>query len=76
MGTFADGLMSREQKGIKGPKVRLTKLRGRMLLDMIERLEEDTTLMNPDMQDDYCATLQWLTNEIHKRWSIADLYRI
>jgi len=72
---FSDGLKILSSKGIYGPHVNLTKRRAIILLGIINDLGDFTANQPEKMQDDYCALLQWLTNQIDKRWARFDLFK-
>lgn len=54
-------------------KIRLTKKRAWVLRDMIKRLEDYVPEENSPRFNDYCATLEWMRQEINKRYSEFDL---
>ena len=75
-GDFAKGLADFFTPGIKIP-VRLTKRRARIIQDIIRENKYKTYLMEEkhgeQYAEDWCAVMQWMANEIYKRWSPAEL---
>ena len=77
--TFADALKAFYTPGIPqfAPKVRLTKSRARMLMMMVREFAELTSYYEDkygkEYADEMCATIQWITNQVSKRWSGAEL---
>ncbi len=55
---------------INGPKVRLTEKRAKMLHNIVAELEEYVDDYRPEDQNDYSAIMQWMTNQVNKRWRI------
>ena len=76
MGNFADGLLAMSKKGIIGQRVRLTRERAWILRDMIKVLEDVTPEEDNPVFNDYCATLEWMRQEIKKRYSEFDLGKL
>lgn len=76
-GDFAKGLADFFAKGIKGPNVRLTKARCRILMDIVRDHKYETAikeeLHGDKYADDWCAVMQWLSNQVYKRHSPAGL---
>lgn len=72
---FSEGLKILATRGINGPNVKLTKRRAIILLGIIKDLQDYTSNQPTNMQDDYCALMQWLTNQVDKKWSRFELYR-
>lgn len=68
--SLAEGLYKMSQKGIFGARINLTKKRAWVLRDMIKRLED---YVPEEDYDDYCAVLEWMRQEIKKRYSEFDL---
>lgn len=68
--SFAEGLYKMSQKGIFGARINLTKKRAWVLRGMIKRLED---YVPEEDYDDYCAVLEWMRQEIKKRYSEFDL---
>lgn len=71
--SLGEGLYRMSQKGIIGRKIRLTKKRAWILRDMIKKLEDYVPEENSPRFNDYCATLEWMRQEINKRYSEFDL---
>ncbi len=79
-GSFADGIRSINTKGALVRPARLTKARAILLLDFIEEFkrnwychhDESETL--PEQEDDMQLAMQWIFNQINKRWSQNELY--
>lgn len=71
--SLGEGLYQMSQKGIIGRRIRLTKKRAWVLRDMIKRLEDYVPEENSPRFNDYCATLEWMRQEINKRYSEFDL---
>ena len=71
--SFGEGLYQMSQKGTIGRRIRLTKKRAWVLRDMIKRLEDYVPEENSPRFNDYCATLEWMRQEINKRYSEFDL---
>lgn len=61
------------KKGIFGPRIRLTRKRAWILRDMIKILEDVVPEEDNPRFNDYCATLEWMRQEIKKRYSEFDL---
>lgn len=76
-GDFAKGLQDFFTKGIKGPKVKLTKSRCNIIMDLIRDHQYETSSMEEKhgekYADDYCAVMQWLANQVYSRYSPAEL---
>lgn len=74
-GSFAAGLQDMATRGIKGTNVRLTKKRARILRNLINehRHEISVRYEKEGDEDDFCAAMQWLANQIDKRWSVFEL---
>lgn len=71
--SFGEGLYQMSRKGIIGRRIKLTKKRAWILRDMIKRLESYVPEENSPRYNDYCATLEWMHQEINKRYSEFDL---
>lgn len=77
-GTFADGIRMLNTKGALVKPVRLTKARGRMLLQYIDEFKHrwycDHPTADKEMEDEMQFTMQWILNQVNKRWSQNELY--
>lgn len=74
--SFSEGLRLMSEKGIKGPRVHLTKKRALMLLDFLQKSMGDHVVdMNDKDANDWFAVMQWVRNQIEKRWSMMELHR-
>lgn len=76
MGTFADGLLAMSKKGIFSPCIRLTRKRAWILRDMIKILEDSIPEEGDPVFKDYCATLEWMRQQVKKRYSEFDLGKL
>lgn len=77
-GSFADGIRKLNTKGALVIPTRLTKARARILLDYIPVFKhkwycEHNEKGHPG-EDDMQNAMQWLANQINKRWSQNELY--
>ena len=82
-GDFAAGLQdffTRGIKGPKGPKVRFSKRIARVLIDLIREHQYETAYLEEkqgeDYADDFCATMQWLANQVYSKYSPAEMTEI
>lgn len=73
MGQFADGLFSMSQKGIRGKRFNMTKKRAWILRDMIKILMDYIPEESDPRFHDWNATLEFLKDQVNKRYSEFDL---
>lgn len=73
MGQFADGLFSMSQKGIRGKRFNMTKKRAWILRDMIKILMDYIPEESDLRFHDWNATLEFLKDQVNKRYSEFDL---
>ncbi|WP_085537223.1 hypothetical protein [Massilibacteroides vaginae] len=76
MGNFAEGLYAMSRKGFIGPRVHLTRRRAWILRDIIKEAECYVPDEDHPRYNDYCATLEWMRQEIKKRYSEFDLGKL
>lgn len=75
--SFADGIRMINEKGALVVPTRLTKKRAVILLDMVGRFREEWNMTHKEghhAEDDMQHAVQWLCNQIFKRWSQNELY--
>ena len=73
MGQFADGLFLMSQKGIRGKRFNMTKKRAWILRDMIKILMDYVPEESDSRFHDWNATLEFLKDQVNKRYSEFDL---
>lgn len=75
-GDFAKGLSDFFTPGITIP-IRLNKRRARIIQDIIRDNKYKTASMEEkhgeQYAEDWCAVMQWMANQIYKKWSPAQL---
>lgn len=76
-GSFADGIRMLNEKGALVIPVNLTKRRAIILLDLIHKGLEDWNCTHEEghfNEHDVQAAVQWVRNQVFKRWSQTELY--
>lgn len=75
--SFADGIKAFNTRGAFVIPTRLTKNRGRILWESVNEFRRNWYMDHPDSvgEDEMQFAMQWLVNQINKRWSQAELYR-
>lgn len=77
MSEFTDAIKQLNTKGPLMPKVKLTKKRALILLDMIHRYRHEWNFNHEEghhLENEMQSAVNWLSNQIFKRWSQNDLY--
>jgi hypothetical protein len=71
---FEEGIKIMAMRDLKGFHLRLTKKRALLLIKHIENdMEDKTSLLPENKQDDWCALMHWLIQEVYKRYSKFEL---
>jgi hypothetical protein len=80
-GSFADGVRKINTRGALVLPARLTKKRGRLLLEFIDQFKHnwycDHDEKDPgykEDENDMQMAMRWILNEVNKRWSQNELY--
>lgn len=75
---FSEGIRMLNMKGALVQPARLTKGRAIMLLEFVGQFKENFYMEhdNPSkkMEDDMQFAMQWVVNQVNKRWSQNELY--
>lgn len=78
-GEFAEGLRQLNTKGALVLPIRLNKRAGRMLMQIVNHSKDQVAVNFPEegtqQEDDFHTALQFIVNEVSKRWSLSELYR-
>jgi methanogenic corrinoid protein MtbC1 len=78
-GSFADGIRALNTRGALVIPTRLTKARARVLLDFVDEFKHHWYAThdkdNTEGEDDMQQAMQWVMNQISKRWSQNELFR-
>ena len=68
---WGDTIIRAQTRGYVGKRLNLTKNRARMLNIIIERLS--ASIEEDDNGETYFSTLEWLSQQVQKRYSIFEL---